>query len=102
MSDGSLQLGDRAGLNVVDLGNEDLTFGGGGLAFSVPGGVWVSGLELLLIALKIVHGVLLETTIAALRLFVTINQLLLGEGEELSGLLEMSSLDGSGGREGPA
>ena len=102
LSDGSLQLVNGLGSDVVDLGNENLTLGGISLALAILGVVWVVRLSLLLVGLEVGHGVLLPSTIASIGLLVAVNQLLLGEAEELSSLLEMSTLDGNGGREGPA
>jgi len=102
LSNGSLELVNGLLLDVVNLGHEHLTLGSGGLALSVLGGVWVVGLELLLVVLHVVHGVLLETAIATLRLGVAVDHLLLGEGQKLVGSHVVSALDGSSGGESPA
>jgi hypothetical protein len=69
------------------------------LAALVLGLVGVVGLEVLSVPLSVDEGVGLPSTIASSGSGVAINELLLGKGEESSGLEEMSSLDGSGGRE---
>jgi len=74
----------------------------GGLARSISGGVGVVVLEVLSLLLGVLEGVLLPSTVASVGGVVAINELLLGEGEEVSGGEEMSTLNGSGGGEGPA
>ena len=59
-------------------------------------------LEVLSFLLGINEGAGCQSTIAAFGIGVAINELLLGEGEELSGLDEMLTLYGSGGSESPA
>lgn len=66
------------------------------------GGVGVVALEVLGVLLGVDESVGLPSTVASVGLGVAINELLLGEGEEASGLDEMSTFDGSGGGESPA
>ena len=61
---GSLKLWDGSWGDGGDGFDIDLTLGGGGLAGSISGGVWIVGSELLTNLLEIVHGVGLPTTIA--------------------------------------
>ena len=102
LGNGSLELINGLGSNVGVGGNTNLTLGGGVLAGSVSGSVWIVSLELLSVGLGIGEGVVLPSTSASVGSGVAVNELLLGEGEESSGLDEVVSLNGSGGREGPA
>ena len=105
LSDGSLQLGDGVGWDVSVRGNTNLTLGGiifAGAGLSMSRGVWVSGLELLKLGLEVGEGVGLPSTLASVRGLVAGDDFLLGEGEELSGLEEVSTLDSAGGGESPA
>jgi len=63
--DSGLQLVDRLWLDIMDLHDEDLTFGGISFAMSVLGGVWVDSLKFLSVDLGVLHGGLLETTLAS-------------------------------------
>jgi len=100
--DGSLEVGNGSGTNGGDGLDVDLALGGIVLASSGSGSVWVSSLELLAVSLDVVHGVGLPTTLATIRGGIAVNNLLLGEGEESAGGNEVVSLNGGGGREGPA
>lgn len=105
LGDGSLKLVLRVGGDVGVGGNLDLLLGGDGLAGTGDtraGGVRVVRLELLRVLLKVVEGVGLPATVATIGGLVARDNLLLGEGEELAGLEEVSTLDGAGGGEGPA
>ena len=102
LGNGSLELRNGLGSNVGVGGNTNLTLGGGVLAGSVSSGVWIVSLELLSVGLGIGEGVVLPSTSASVGRGIAVNELLLGEGEESSGLDEVVSLNGSGGREGPA
>ena len=105
LGDGSLQLGDGVGWDVLVGSNTDLTKGGiifAGTGLSVSRGVWISGLELLELALEEGEGVGLPSTGASIRGLVAGDDFLLGEGEELSGLEEVSTLNSAGGGESPA
>jgi len=101
-SDGSLELVDGLGLNLGVGLDVNLSLGGGGLAALGSGSVGVVRLELLSVLLGVGEGVGLPSTVASVGSGVAVDELLLGEGEELSGLDEVVSLDGGGGREGPA
>lgn len=103
--DGSLELGDGVGLDVGVGGNLNLLLGGDGLAGTggaSAGSVGVVRLELLSVGLEVVEGVALPATVAAVRGLVAGDDLLLGEGEELTGLEEVGTLNGAGGGESPA
>jgi len=105
LGDGSLELGDGVGWDVLVGSNTDLTKGGivlAGAGLSMTRGVWVSGLELLELGLKVGEGVGLPSTVATVRGLVAGDDLLLGEGEELSTLEEVSTLNSAGGGESPA
>ena len=102
LGNGSLELGDGSGLDVSVGLDLDLALGGRVLAGSVSSGVWVVGLELLSVRLGVLEGVSLPSTGASIGGSVAVDELLLGEGEESSGLDEVVSLNGGGGREGPA
>ena len=54
------------------------------------------------VALDVVEGVLHESTHAAVGGVVAVDDVLLAERDQLSGLLEGLALQGSGGAEGPA
>ena len=102
---GSLELGNGVGLNVGVRADEDLLLGGIGLAGAGDTGsrgVGVVTLELLGGLLEVLEGGVLPTTVATEGGLVAGDNLLLGEGEELAGLQEVSTLNGAGGRESPA
>ena len=83
----------------LDLTN---TFGSLILALSpevVGSSVWVVSLEHDLVGLGIFESVIHETTIAALVNLVAVNELLLGEGDELTSGLEVSTLKSTSGGE---
>ena len=69
----------------------------GGSAGSVSGGVGIVLFEGLSVLLDVLHGVSLPSTIASIAGVVAIDELLLGEREELSLLDGVVSFDGSGG-----
>ena len=69
----------------------------GGSAGSVSGGVGVVLFKGLSVLLDVLHGVSLPSTIASIAGVVAIDELLLGEGEELTLLDGVVSFDGSGG-----
>ena len=105
LGDGGLQSGDGSGWDVLVGSNTNLTLGGielAGTGLTVSGGVWVGGLELLEVGLEVGEGVGLPSTIASIGGLVAGDDLLLGEGEELAGLEEVSTLNSAGGGEGPA
>lgn len=105
LGDGGLQLGDGVGWDVLVGSNFDGTLGGiifAGAGLSVSRGIWISGLELLNVRLKVGEGVGLPSTLTSVRGLVAGDDFLLGEGEKGSGLEEMSTLDGAGGGESPA
>ena len=102
LGDGGLELVDRVGWDVSVGLHVNLTLVLGVLARSVSGGVDVIRLEVLGILLSVVEGGMLPSSIATIGDGVAVNELLLGEVEELSGGDEVSSLDGAGGGEGPA
>ena len=74
----------------------------GGLASSSSSGVGVVVLEVLGVLFGVDESVGLPSTVASVGLGVAINELLLGEGEEVSGGEEVGTFDGSGGGESPA
>jgi hypothetical protein len=102
LGNGSLEGIDGSSLDGVDSLGVDLTLGGLILAGSISGGVWVGRLELLSVGGNVLHGVGLPSTIASVGGGVAVDDLLLGEGEEASGLDEVVSLNGGSGGEGPA
>jgi hypothetical protein len=74
----------------------------GGLAGSSSSGISVVILEILSVLLGIYESVGLPSTIASVGLGVAINELLLGEGEELAGSEEVSTLNSGSSGESPA
>jgi len=100
--DGGLELGNGVGWDVGVGLDIDLSSEGGGLARSVSGGVTIVGLEVLSLFLSILEGGILPSSIATVGSGIAVNELLLGEGEKVSGRDEMTSLNGSGSRESPA
>ena len=54
------------------------------------------------VLLGVDESVRLPSTVASVGLGVAVNELLLGEGEEVSGGEEVGTFDGSGGGESPA
>ena len=101
LGNSSLELGNRVGWNAGVRSNV-----GSGLllvrARSTSGGVWVLSLSLDVVGLKIVEGMVLPSSLASVRSFVAVDNLLLGERSKLTGGLEVVVLDGGDGREGPA
>ena len=100
LSDGGLEGSSRVGRNLMDVGN--LLVSGRGRARSGLGVVRVLGLEHHTGRFGVLHSVFLPSTVAATASGVAVNELLLGEGEELSGLDEVMSLHGADSGEGPA
>ena len=103
--DGSLELRDGFGWDVGVHLNLNLSLGLVILARSSgtgSGGVWVITLELLKVGLEVSEGMGLPSTGASVGGGVAGDDLLLGKGEELSGLDEVSTLNGAGGGESPA
>ena len=108
--EGSHHLG-WGGWGDVNVGGNS-NIGGGALVVSASaslagaGGVWVDGLELGVVAILVVLvGAVLETTIAAVVAVLdvgAVNELLLGEAQELARGNEVSTLEGTGGGESPA
>jgi len=102
--DGGLELSGGLG-NINESSNLADSLGGNVLASSISGGVSVVGLELEWVGLDVFEGIVHQTSVAT---FVSVlstsavNELLLGVGLELSVLDEHSSLNGTGGGEGPA
>ena len=102
LGDGGLELVDRlswdgsVGLDI------NLTGVLGSLASSSSSGVGVVVLEVLGVLLGVDESVGLPSTVASIGLGVAINELLLGEGEELAGGDEMSTLNSGGSGESPA
>jgi len=93
LSNSGHKLGNRVGLDVLVSVVEDVV----GLLVAARSGsglVGVLSLELGAVSLQEVESVVLPSTIATVRGFVAIDELLLGEGVELSGLDELSSLEG--------
>ena len=69
------------------------------------GGVWVDGFFDHSIVLSVLEGLVHKTTVATKVLedaIVALNELLLGKGKEFSSCDEVSSLETTGGGEGPA
>jgi hypothetical protein len=102
--DGSLELVNAVLWNINESLDVSDNLGGIVLASSVSGSVWVRSLTLNTLTLDVSEGIVHETTVAAhvslsLR---AVNKLLLRVGVELLGSNELSTLDGSGGRESPA
>jgi len=102
---GSLKLGDGVGGDVGVGSNLDLLERLGALAgtgLARAGGIRVVRLKLLRVGLKVLEGVVLPATLAAVGGRVARDNLLLGKGEELTGLEEVGTLKSAGGGESPA
>ena len=102
LGNGGLELVNRLSWDGLVGLNAHLSGVLGSLAGSSSGGVGVVVLEVLSLLLGVDEGVGLPSTVASVGLGVAVNELLLGEGEELAGGDEVSTLDGSGGGESPA
>jgi len=102
LGDGSLELIGGMWSDVGVALHIDRTQGIGGFALLVNTGVWVVRLEFLTVGLGVDEGVLLPSTIATVGGGIAINELLLGKLDELTSGIEVGTLDGAGGREGPA
>jgi len=100
------ELSGRSWLNVVVVGNIDAWCGlvsFAGSSVSGSGGVWVLRFENLTVLGNVFHTLVLPSTLASVATGVAGNQLLFGEGEEVSTILNLlSRFDGGGGRESPA
>jgi hypothetical protein len=97
--EGSLELGSRSSNIFVSRKLDTITLV---LALSISSGVSVLGFKCKSIFLDVVEGVVHETAIATTIRFVTIDELLLGVGIELSSLDLLGTFNGTGGGEGPA
>ena len=102
MGNSSHQLTDIVRGNVVDSGDVDLSLVSIIVAGAGLGMVWVGCLKLLSVGIDVVHGVVLPSTIASVGGGVAIDDFLFGEGEKLSRLNKVVSLNSSGCRESPA
>jgi len=103
LGNGGHEGGGRSSLDVVLRSDHtDLSGVGGGSARSVSGGVLVVRLEGEVVGGRVSHGEVLPSTIASVAGGVAINELLLGEGEEVGVLDGVVSLKGSNGGESPA
>ena len=72
-------------------------------ALSALGNIWVIRLGLERVSLGVTNGKSTETTIAShLWKIIAVYELRLGEGNEISGGDEVSTFEGTSGREGPA
>jgi hypothetical protein len=104
--DGSLELGDAVGWNLLVSSNLDLTegllLGVARSGNTLSRGVWVLGLEGLTVRLEELEGMALPSTVATVGGVVAGDDFLLGKGEEGSGSKEVGSLGNSGGTESPA
>ena len=102
LGNGGLELGNRLGWDGLVGLDTDLSGVLGSLASSGSSGVGVVVFEVLGLLLSVDEGVGLPSTVASIGLGVAVNELLLGEGEELSGGNEVGTFDGSSGGESPA
>jgi len=102
LSDGSLELIGGSGWDVSVGGDLGGSLGGIVLALSVSSSVGVVGLVLGDVALEVGESVSLPSTVATVGGGVTVDDLLLGEGLEVSGSDGVVSLNGGDGGEGPA
>lgn len=103
--DGGLEGRDGVGLDVGVARDLDLLEGlvrGAGAGGAGARGVWVVRVQFIGVGLQVVEGRVLPTAIAAEGGLVAGDDLLLGEGDELTGLEEVSTLNGGDSREGPA
>ena len=102
LGNGGLKLGNGSSWDGSVLGDGDLTGVLGSLAGRGSGGIGIVVLEVLGVLLGVDESVRLPSTVASVGLGVAVNELLLGEGEEVSGGEEVGTFDGSGGGESPA
>ena len=86
----------------MDRGGLELSLRGRVLAASIGCLVRVSCLELHAVGLSVLHGFVLEASVATVRGGRAVNELLLGDRDEVSGLDLVVSLESGDGREGPA
>ena len=110
----SERLGGESGLHLCDVvgGHEsvagDINSGGGtGVVLAaagrtVSGGVGVDRLELSIAGLVVLESLVLPATVATVVSGGALNELLLGEGEEVAGGNLVSTFDGTSGGERPA
>ena len=89
LSDGCEKCLSIVWLDVVDLGGLDLPLRGVLVAATVLSQVGVVSFKFFRMLLRVLHGVLLETSIASQRVSVAIDELLLREADELSSLDEV-------------
>jgi hypothetical protein len=102
LGNGGLQLGNGSSWDGgigLDINFTGVLGSSAGLVSSLVG---VVVLEVLSLLLGVFEGVRLPSTVASIGGGVAINELLLGEGEEVSGGDEVSTFNGSGGGESPA
>ena len=102
LGNGGLELVNRLSWDGLVGLNAHLSGVLGSFAGSSSGGVGVVVLEVLSLLLGVDESVGLPSTVASVGGSIAVNELLLGEGEELAGGDEVSTLDGSGGGESPA
>jgi len=98
-------LGDVGVGGDIDGGGGVGLVGAGASGLGGAGGVAVDGLELSLVGLKVLEGAVLHATVAtevAVSEASAVNELLLGEGEELTSSDVVSALKSTGGGESPA
>ena len=92
---GCLQLCDTLVWNVGIASGFNKLLGGGGLTFLSSSSVWIVCLELESVVLGIFESPDFKTTVTSLRLWITVNKLLLRELEKFSSGKEMSTFHGS-------
>jgi hypothetical protein len=99
---GGHELSFGVGWNVLVSENVEESLRGVVFAGSLFGGVWVGSLKLGLVGLEVGEGVCLPSTVASVRGLVAVDDFLLGDGDEVSGLEEMSTLNTGNSSESPA
>jgi hypothetical protein len=102
LGDGSLKVSWAFGLNVGISGGLDFALGFVISALAVLGNIWVVGLRFEWVSLCVQEGKTHRSTIASVIQPRAVNELGLGEGDEVSSGDEVSTLHGTGGRERPA
>jgi len=100
--EGGMELGGGLSGDIRVVGDTNSSGVGGVGASAVLTSVSVLSLVGELVSLSVLEGPLLPATIATTGLGVTVNKLLLGEGDELSSGNSVSTLHSTGGGERPA
>lgn len=100
--DSGNELVNRSGWHLMDGGDVDLSRELGGSASLVRGLIWIVALKNLSVLLNVLHTILGKTTLATVADVIAVNELLLSELDEVSGLNSVMTLNVGSGSERPA